>query len=236
MKQQDVIEGNRLIWSFMDGKWQPTEKAGQTGMIAYEPIHDTYDQCKKACDEINREKSGSPRKIEYAVPSPFKNIIDRELKYHFDWSYLLPVIADIKYSRRKQVVFWNELSSPSYLLYKKIETGLLNLSITQTWEAVVDLMKWRNKEPTKDENIETPVTLNEYIIPENELHKYVVLSDKPTATPQDITSNVWNRALDCVIYKIHSMPFTSTDLANNSSINAVELLHFISIIKKRKDE
>lgn len=100
---KDIIEGNKLLWAFMGGKWQPTENAGVNGMKSYEPIHNTYEECQKACDEINRLKSGSPRKIIHAVPSPAKNTIDRELKYHSSWNWLVPVCQKIKMIRPKKV-------------------------------------------------------------------------------------------------------------------------------------
>ena len=65
-------------------------------------------------------------------------------RFNSDWNLLMPVVDDIKYGRRFSCVVWNEISHPSYRLYKAIEKGLLNLSLSQTHEAVVKFIQWYN--------------------------------------------------------------------------------------------
>ena len=68
----------------------------------------------------------------------------QDLKYHSSWKWILHVVDDIKYARRKSIVVWNEPSHPSCRLYKDIEKALLNLSVKQTFDAVVKLITWYN--------------------------------------------------------------------------------------------
>jgi hypothetical protein len=151
MESKEIIEGNKLIWNFMGGKWQPTENAGANGMKSYEPCHDTFEECEKACVEINRLKSGSPRNIVYAVPSPAKNTIDRELKYHSSWDWLMPVVEKIESDASQEaghaeVTITENHCRINRMSYTKdlVNTFNKDSKILAVWQAVVQFVTWYN--------------------------------------------------------------------------------------------
>lgn len=73
------------------------------------------------------------------------------LEYNTSWNVLMKVIDDIYYSRRFDTgVQSSEISSKPVRLYANIKAALLNLSIQQTWRAVVQFIQWYNSQKTID--------------------------------------------------------------------------------------
>lgn len=112
----ELIEGNKLIAVFID-----------------KPVLHTWESFGKKYDSM----------------IDVKNIKDWGkvyMQYHKSWDWLIPVVDDIYYSRRFNTgVQTSEINSKPYKLYKNIEAALLHLSIDQTWQAVVEFIKWKNE-------------------------------------------------------------------------------------------
>lgn len=145
----NTIEGNKLIWVFMGRKWQPAERVGQNGMKLYEPTHETFEQCQIACNEINRNKSGSPRKLEYATPVPVMNSINRDLKYHSSWDWLMPVVQKIESFEFTVIIFSGccdiEAKSDNQN-FETIQNGGGQPKINSTWQSCIAFIRWYNKQ------------------------------------------------------------------------------------------
>lgn len=91
MEESKVIEaGNKYIYGFVGGKWQPANSLTGHSIVAYGEFFNNEADCQKECDRMNVMLSGSPRKMEINVPVPTIGGMKRELKYHSSWEWIMP--------------------------------------------------------------------------------------------------------------------------------------------------
>jgi hypothetical protein len=119
MTQEEILEGNKLIAEFMGAKLITDDPNFMGGNVPFFRL--------AKFNDIER------------------NYTKYELKYHSSWDWLMPVVEKIEKELfwqielyRNQCKIWHETDGKT--LWRETES-----KIQSTWLAVVEFIKWENK-------------------------------------------------------------------------------------------
>lgn len=133
MTAGQIAEGNKLIAKFMGINKSPDGETLRDGLYIILLDNQNFVTLRKYWDDLNCTSSDFGHVV---TVSPGTYMFgEKYLFFHESWDWLRPVV--------EKAISLN-LSTPTFLT-QSIETALCQVGIKETWLAVVEFIKWYNK-------------------------------------------------------------------------------------------
>lgn len=153
MEDKYITEEDKIIYAFMEGKWQPIEEWHNSGSFcSIKKLFKREADCQKFCDKENKHREKG--KLLVALPTP--KGMDFRLHYRTKWDCLMLVVDKIElieddtYGRFAVHIYSNGCCIQSTKtdpvhklpLYMSDPNAILNTKLESTYYNVVSFIKW----------------------------------------------------------------------------------------------